>query len=188
MASIKKLESKLTARVRKRDYAKARLHKFSVGNHPVRRRYWKRRLAAHNRAIIKLKRLLKAARIAAKSRKASGKGPYAGTQSVAMEIARIVEKHRGPGKTGSQKRWETYGNPGSDHYEGNKDAYAIDFLLVNDYSMARIIYAELTGNPGSDWPGDYSNFYIPRGGHTFRIQLIAGTHGTGPHLHAGVHA
>ena len=151
-------------------------------------RYWRRRIKAHKKAIRKLTGLLEKARKRAANRKASGRGPYAGTQSVAMEIARIVEKHRGPGKVGSQKRWETYGNPGSDHYAGTTNAYAIDFLLGTDYEMARIIYAELTGNSPSSWPGDYQHFYIVRGGKSFRIQLIAANHGTGPHLHAGCRA
>jgi len=68
--------------------------------------------------------------------------------------------------SGSEKRVETYGNPGSDHHVSQTNAFAIDFLLVNDYDAA-------------------SAFYVKRGGNTFRIQIIAGTHGTGPHLHVG---
>lgn len=86
----------------------------------------------------------------------------------------------------SGKRWETYGNPGSDHYAGNTTASARDFALNNDQDMARVLYGALTGNSPSSWPGDYSSFNIERYGATFRVQLIAVTHGTGPHLHCGV--
>lgn len=112
--------------------------------------------------------------------KASGEGDWGGSESVAREIEAVVERKRGK-CSGSEKRTETYGNPGSDHHVSQTTAFAIDFYLVDDYEMATIIAAHF----GVEWEGDYSNFYITRGGKTFRIQIIAGTHGTGPHLHVG---
>jgi hypothetical protein len=135
----------------------------------------------------KLKELIKKAIALLKSKPRSGTGSWGGSESIIVnEIIPLVEKHRGPGKVGSGKRSETYGNPGSDHHVSQTTASARDFYLVNDYAMAGLIFAKLTGKSAGEWEGDYSAFYIKRAGKWFRVQLIAGTHGTGPHLHAGV--
>lgn len=153
----------------------------------VRAVYHRKRFKRNRKAVVKLVRLTKAQKAELERWKrqnliprASGKGAWGGSESVEREIEAVVTKKRG-NVTGSQKRVETYGNPGSDHHVSQKDAYAIDFLLVDDYEMATIIAAHFD----VQWAGDYSYFYARRGGRTFRIQLIAGTHGTGPHLHSG---
>lgn len=157
----------------------------------ARTRYHLARFRANRKAVVKLTRLTRAQKKAIKEyrasrpKRASGHGDWGGSESVAREIEAFVEARRG-NVSGSEKRTETYGNPGSDHHVSQTDAYAIDFLLVNDYAMAQELYAYLTGDDAGGWGGDYSNFYIVRGGRRFRIQLIAGTHGTGPHLHAGI--
>jgi hypothetical protein len=87
--------------------------------------------------------------------------------------------------TTSRKRTETYGNPGSEHSESQTESDAIDFATASNYSAARIVYARLTGNVQTSWGGDYTFFYFTFKGMRFRGQLIAGTHGTGPHLHFG---
>ena len=156
----------------------------------VRAAYHLRRFKAHRTAVVKLveltaeeKRELAAWKKAHQSRKASGEGPWGGSESVGREIEWFVEEKLGRGNvSGSEKREATYGNPGSDHHVSQTNAFAIDFLLVNDYDAATRIAAYF----GVDWAGDYSEFYITRGGNTFRIQIIAGTHGTGPHLHVGI--
>lgn len=155
----------------------------------VRAAYHLRRFKTHRKAVVKLVRLTKAEKreLAAwkkahQSHKASGEGPWGGSESVGREIEWFVEEKLGRGNvSGSEKRVETYGNPGSDHHVSQTNAFAIDFLLVNDYDAATRIAAYF----GVDWAGDYSAFYVKRGGNTFRIQIIAGTHGTGPHLHVG---
>lgn len=155
----------------------------------VRAAYHLRRFKTHRKAVVKLVRLTKAEKreLAAwkkahQSHKASGEGGWGGSESVGREIEWFVEEKLGRGNvSGSEKREETYGNPGSDHHVSQTNAFAIDFLLVNDYDAATRIAAYF----GVDWAGDYSEFYVERGGHTFRIQIIAGTHGTGPHLHVG---
>lgn len=155
----------------------------------VRAAYHLRRFKTHRKAVVKLVRLTKAEKReldawkkAHQSHKASGEGDWGGSESVGREIEWFVEEKLGRGNvSGSEKREETYGNPGSDHHVSQTNAFAIDFLLVNDYDAATRIAAYF----GVDWAGDYSAFYVKRGGHTFRIQIIAGTHGTGPHLHVG---
>lgn len=180
-------------RLQKRHYRKwRRFKRRGKRGDKVRARYHLGRFKAHRKAVRKLVRLTHAQRRELERwkreniiPKASGKGPYEGAKSVAREIEAVVERKRGE-CSGSEKRAATHplslSNPGSDHNEANRDAYAIDFLLVDDYEMATIIAAHF----GVDWAGDYSNFYVERGGRTFRVQLIAGTHGTGPHFHEGV--
>lgn len=183
--NLSKLKARFKARLAKQKKHYAKWQRFKKAGKKVRARYQLGRFRVHRKAVVKLSGLIAKERKRRATLRASGTGPYAGSESVAREIERFVESRRGE-CSGSEKRWETYGNPSSDHYAGNSTAYAIDFLLVNDYAMAAELYAYLTGNPASQWGGDYSNFYIVRGGRRFRVQLIAGTHGTGPHLHAGV--
>lgn len=111
------------------------------------------------------------------------------TAILVCEVVPFVTAFTGAPVT-SGKRWETFGNPGSDHYKGNKDADARDFGIANAYQTAQELRRLLTGD-SSALHTDYENFYIVRtlpGGieATFRVQIIAGTHGTGPHLHVGI--
>lgn len=73
-------------------------------------------------------------------------------------------------------------NPGSDHNEANVLADALDGGIANAYSVGDEV-GEAVGVGSVD---DYvtENFVVD--GHTYRIQVIAGTHGTGPHLHTGI--
>lgn len=104
---------------------------------------------------------------------------YGGSRTVTNEVIGIVG---GRASITSRKRWEKFGNPDSDHYMGNLSADAVDFGIGNAYSLAREVAQRL----GGQWDGDYDSFYVTRGGRTYRVQIIAGTHGTGPHLHVGV--
>jgi hypothetical protein len=158
----------------------------------VRAKYHRVRFERNRKAVIKLAGLTRAKKRELrqwvkdhpKPTVASGTGPYGGSESVEREIERVVEAKRGE-CSGSEKRSASdplsIANPGSDHNEANTNAYAIDFYLVNDYEIAYIVAAHFD----ADWAGDYDYFYAVRGGKTFRIQLIAGTHGTGPHFHTG---
>lgn len=175
-------------KLQKKHYEKwQRFKKRGKRGDKVRARYHLRRFRRHRKAVIKLAGLTKKRkrelREWVKENRipvASGTGDWGGSESVELEIEAVVEKKRGE-CSGSRKRTETYGNPGSDHHVSQTTAYAIDFLLANDYEIAYIVAAHF----GVDWAGDYSNFYVERGGKRFRVQLIAGPHGTGPHFHTG---
>lgn len=92
----------------------------------------------------------------------------------------------------SGKRRETFGNPSSDHYWLNVYSFAKDFATANNQALAQKIRSKL--DPGGTHL-DYENFFFVRTfkrrfrrpkRYTFRGQIIAGTHGTGPHLHVGI--
>lgn len=83
----------------------------------------------------------------------------------------------------SRKRWLTFGNPGSDHHRSQRDADAVDFRLANDFATRDAIMRRL-GVEGEI--ADFGHYPITHNGRRFRVQPIAGTHGTGPHLHMGV--
>jgi hypothetical protein len=108
---------------------------------------------------------------------------YGGSRAVTNEIIRIVG---GRASVTSRKRpaWHplSISNPSSDHSGLNRLADAVDFGTANNYSLAREIARRL----GGWWSGDYDAFVISRSGNKYRVQIIAGTHGTGPHLHVGV--
>ena len=82
----------------------------------------------------------------------------------------------------SRKRWATFGNPGSDHHRSQRLADAVDFGIADAHALKNEISRKLGGPDPVD---DYEHFHLKHGGRTYRLQLIAGTHGTGPHLHAG---
>lgn len=83
----------------------------------------------------------------------------------------------------SRKRWITFGNPGSDHYAGNRNADAVDFRLVDDYETRDRVMRRL----GVTGPiNDYGSYMVRHNRMSFRVQPIAQQHGTGPHLHMGV--
>ena len=89
--------------------------------------------------------------------------------------------------TGSRKRSATdplsIANPGSDHNEANTLADAVDFKIAEAHWLKNEISRRLGGPRVLV---DYGKFTIQRGSRQFRVQIIAGTHGTGPHLHVGV--
>lgn len=104
---------------------------------------------------------------------------WGGCRGVTNEVIAVVN---GRVPITSRKRWATFGNPGSDHHMSQRNADAVDFGTAENYDLAREIVSKL----GGSWSGDYDSFVITRKGKNFRVQIIAGTHGTGPHLHVGV--
>lgn len=107
--------------------------------------------------------------------------PYwGGSRALVVEKVRPLAQSAGYYVT-SAKRWETHGNPGSDHYRGNRTAYAEDYNAVNDFVLAQRIRSALDGGVHVD----YQTFYVTHRGRRYACQIIAGTHGTGPHLHFG---
>lgn len=138
------------------------------------------KIVAEQRDLIKRRGKLRTAlRRAKKSLIGLTDRRWGGSRAVTNEIIRIV-KGRAP--VTSRKRVETFGNPGSDHHVLQRTADAVDFGIANAYDLAREIARKL----GGSWDGDYDSFTIVRKGKSYRVQQIAGTHGTGPHLHCGV--
>lgn len=82
----------------------------------------------------------------------------------------------------SAKRSESYGNPGSDHHTSQTNASARDWPIANDYSTRNAVMRAYGVEAVIH---DYGNYYIYVDGTRFRLQPIAGTHGTGPHFHLG---
>lgn len=82
----------------------------------------------------------------------------------------------------SKKRTQSYGNPGSDHHTSQTTASARDYPTSNNHTLKNAIAREIVGRNVAD----YENVYFKRAGRTYRLQAIASTHGTGPHLHCGI--
>lgn len=104
---------------------------------------------------------------------------WGGARTVTNEITGIVA---GRAPITSRKRMATFGNPGSDHHVSQKHADAVDFGVAEAHSLKNEISRRL-GGPSP--LADYGSFNVRRNGRTYRVQIIAGTHGTGPHLHCG---
>ena len=96
------------------------------------------------------------------------------------EVIRIVGDRA---RITSRKRVATLGNPGSDHHVSQRTADAVDFDIGDAYPLADEISRRL-GGPRD--VADFERFTIRRNGRDYRVQIIAGSHGTGPHLHVGV--
>jgi hypothetical protein len=107
---------------------------------------------------------------------------WGGSRRVTQEVIDIVN---GRARVTSRKRTETFGNPGSDHHTSQKTADAVDFGIAEAHWLKNEIARKLT-NGALQQVADFQNFTVRRGGHTYRVQMIAATHGTGPHLHVGV--
>lgn len=117
---------------------------------------------------------------AAASRARRGDFLWGGCRQVTNEVIAIVG---GRAPVTSRKRTKTYGNPGSDHHVSQRQADAVDFGIANAHWLKNEISRRL-GGPRQ--LADYGTFTVVRNGRRYRVQIIAGTHGTGPHLHVGV--
>lgn len=146
----------------------------------------KRKKSLLKRTIAAIKRLNKKLRARAKARRSRAHlrpGPpgwAGGKRIINQEVKPLV-----PYAVTSAKRRETFGNPSSDHFVLNLFSFAKDFATGNNYALAQKIKRELTGDPRASYR-DGESFLIRRFGYTYRVQIIAGTHGTGPHLHVGI--
>jgi hypothetical protein len=109
------------------------------------------------------------------------------TAIVVFEIIPVL--HAAGVPVTSRKRWATFGNPGSDHYLGNKDADAADggTHSNNDELGGEVVTA--LKNRKTTMSG-FTEFTITRSHtgseETYRVQVITEQHGTGPHIHNGV--
>jgi len=164
------------------DEARTRWRRAKPGTHE-RSLAYRALKAAKAKTAKRLEQVQYAARVV--SRYSPTNALYGGSRGVTNEVIRIVGD-RAP--ITSRKRPASHplslANPGSDHNAANRTADAVDFGIANAYGLAREIAAKL-GAPGQ-WSGDYDSFIIHRRGKRYRVQIIAGTHGTGPHLHVGV--
>lgn len=98
-----------------------------------------------------------------------------------------VDKIRSRPRITSRKRVSPFGNARSDHYVGNWAADAVDFALIDDHDAATSLARHLGWRGTQPTFPDYATWTSTRDGKRFQHQLIAGDHGTGPHLHYGVH-
>lgn len=162
------------------DEARARWRKAKPGTHE-RSLAYRALKAAKAKTAKRLEQVQYAARVV--RRYSPTNSMYAGSRAITNEVIRIVGD-RAP--VTSRKRPASHplsrANPASDHNAANRTADAVDFGIANAYGLAREIAAKL----GGQWSGDYDSFIIHRRGKRYRVQIIAGTHGTGPHLHVGV--
>lgn len=86
----------------------------------------------------------------------------------------------------SRKRFDAFGNRGSDHFYLNVRADAVDRGISNSRVNA-IWIARACGHPSPAHITDYGTWTTTRHGRRYQHQLIWSTHGSGPHLHYGVH-
>lgn len=189
MGVLRKLRWKLSVRERRETKLQRRVRRQSRFERWEIVKRAKARLAAQRRAIGKLgkaiDRIEEARERRREKRRVSSDNKWAGCRAVTNKAIRIVD---GRAPVTSRKRWELFGNPDSAHYRGNKTKDGVDFGTAENYSLAREIAREL----GGEWSGDYDSFTITfksrfwRRARRFTVQIIAGTHGTGPHLHVGV--
>lgn len=131
-------------------------------------------------------RLAGAKRRAAQRRRAkrsstSWNGLWGGSRTVTNEVISIVRDVNSGIPITSRKR--SWGSWGSDHNVAQARADAVDFGTANNHWLKNKISRSLGGPVQLR---DYGSFHITRNGKRFRVQIIAGTHGTGPHLHVGV--
>lgn len=111
---------------------------------------------------------------------------WGGSRFYTNRAIEFVDQIRGRPRITSRKRFELFGNPGSDHFIGNRNADAVDFALVDDHDAATRLAKHLGWGGAGPFP-DFATWTTTRNGQRFQHQAIAGTHGTGPHLHYGVH-
>lgn len=176
LTHLRRLQARWRERLRKRKRQMREARRTGKAGHL-------KAAARHGRAARKLAGLIRRAKAELYS-VAAGFPFWGGSKFiVATEVRPIVQ--RAGHRVTSNKRWETFGNPGSDHHRSQRLAYAEDYDAVEAHDLATQIRRELTGDPNAVH-SDYEAFYIERRGHTYRVQIIAGTHGTGPHLHVGV--
>jgi hypothetical protein len=99
----------------------------------------------------------------------------------------LADEKRKSAVVTSRKRRQQFGNAGSDHSMGQGYSDAIDLGLVNDQEFMDMT-ARHIGGPSD--VADYQHFIVrnPWNGNQYRAQLIAVTHGTGPHFRAGIQA
>lgn len=143
-----------------------------------------REMRADQKAIDRLIKKIEKEKLRLKNNPPSGTGAWGGSKSIVQNEIMPIAREWGIYPT-SGKRRETFGNPGSDHFIGNRTAFAKDFATSENGAFGAAIGRAL-GIGYSGLEDDYKGYYIERSGKKFRVQIICGTHGTGPHTHVGI--
>jgi hypothetical protein len=157
---------------------RAKYHKRR--NHPKRAQRWFRRAEAYRKKWRSIKR--KHASAGGNVVIQAGSPHWGGSDDILENEVEPVARSWGFPVT-SAKRYDTLGNPSSDHYVGNTTASARDFGAGTNYPFRDACMRAL----GVNGPiSDYGSYYITRAGRRFRVQPIAQNHGTGPHCHIGI--
>lgn len=117
-------------------------------------------------------------------------GGYAGTQKLADASRPIAERFGvAPSSEKRPRRLTATGNV-SDHYEGNRQAYAIDYDTPgNDSDVGHKLARSLARRYGVGYrPNSYdSGGTIRSRGGTYRVQILYGSGvGHGDHVHLGI--
>lgn len=140
-----------------------------------------RRDKVRDELVAKLKKRQEGSKKPSGNWTASGPDTWGGCRAVIdNEVLPVYQKYGVP--ITSRKRTETYGNPTSDHHVSQVNADAVDGGVATAYG----IQDKVGESVGVGDMQDYVNEYFTYEGVRFRIQTIAGTHGTGPHLHTGI--
>lgn len=169
----------------------SRWKRFALSRREQKQQYHKTKEQGHIRRARWLGRRMRKLRARMKRRKRQrteelklGPPGWGGSKRIMRNEVWPIVRPTGIQPT-SGKRRETFGNPSSDHFFLNLYSFAKDYATKNNIDLATKIRRELTGNSSATHQ-DYEGFFIERFGWIYRIQIIAKTHGTGPHLHVGI--
>jgi hypothetical protein len=159
--------------------------KYTKENRPVLAKRAHRLRRKWSKLVDEAERMVKARSRQVRARLRSDR-KYAGARYVTNRINDLAKEHRPGTRVTSRKRPTLLGNIASDHNLFNRTADAIDHALVNDHGFKRIVVRDLTNGSVNDI-ADFGTITVrnPQNGRDYRVQLIAGTHGTGPHHHSG---
>ena len=158
----------------------------------ARARVAKRKIARHRKVLkVSRARIARIVRQIKDRRRALAEAnQWGGSRAVTNHIIEIVGDAI---PVTSRKRSATdplsIANPDSDHSAQSTQADAVDFGTAENFALRDMVMMKL----GASGPiQDYGHYIISyrfrwwRRARRFRVQPIAGTHGTGPHLHFGV--
>lgn len=149
---------------------------------PPLRALWDKRRLVYRKAYRKAeKRARKRRKPATKIVTTAGSPHWGGSDDILELEVEPIARLKGF-EPNSAKRSACYGNCGSDHHTSQTYASARDFPTVNNHALAQEIRTRLAGGLHRD----YEHFYFTRNNRRYRGQIIAQTHGTGPHLHVGI--
>jgi truncated hemoglobin YjbI len=191
MSKLNRLNKSLKKRTSKRDVAlKGRnkqltlYEKTKKEGHRNRAKELTEEVQSHEKAIKKLEKLVSKEK--AKQKKKLDRA-WGGTKKIIVKEVRPVAKKHNVKRTSSKrgaKHYLTILNPLSDHSVLNKKSFADDYGTYNGKRLAEDIAKSLGISNYST--GNFKNYYIKRGGKTFRIQILWAVKGHYNHVHVGI--
>ena len=112
--------------------------------------------------------------------------PWMGAQAVCESVAHLGPKHGAFISSRKRPWWHILSrqNPGSDHNEANKNAYALDFGTFNGGALAHALARALGIRNYST--GNFNIYAVRIQGAVFHIQILWGVAGHFNHVHLGV--